>query len=531
MRDGDVRGDRGALAFLKGVDRGVVRDVVECLVAFSALLIATAVLGRAIRLQGVVDFGFDSTSSAGMRALWFAVFAVATYFMPQVVLGRAGTVAGLAVTCVAPIAMCAGARLGLGMLFGVGVLLGQLSYVWALFLFACRLPGLPSLRAAAVVIVCGTVARQFALLLYSSMRGLEVAVASVAVLTLLAAFILLRSDCVRALASADQASLDQLEVSNPLSSLRPPTLMFVGVFAVGITYHFSGVFGIPGLGVGRITVVLLMFCLLYLLLIQSERQEDRLFSMCVLFMMVGILLTALFAGGDTFVSHTFLYLGYTCFSVLVWLVVYGIGRRNPIAAMPVFCVIECVDAVAQLAGMPLGHLAQSLVGTGVDGTQAVIIGLAIFFFVFVWLGFQRFSFTGAIRGIESIRPLNYAPLGERGRGAEGARGEGAHGDGGAEGPEGASGLEGDGDAEGAEGDSRYVRFTERCQELEQLGGLTPREAEVFELLVRGRNARFIMDTLHVTRNTAKAHIGHIYTKLGVHSHQELLTLVEETAER
>ena len=76
-----------------------------------------------------------------------------------------------------------------------------------------------------------------------------------------------------------------------------------------------------------------------------------------------------------------------------------------------------------------------------------------------------------------------------------------------------------------------MRFTERCQELEQLGGLTPREAEVFELLVRGRNARFIMDTLHVTRNTAKAHIGHIYTKLGVHSHQELLTLVEETAER
>ena len=542
---------RGALAFVKDVDRGTVRDVVECTVAFSALLVASAVLGRAVRLPDVAGFGFDSTSSAGMRTVWFALLATATYFKPQAVLGRAGTVAGVLVTCVAPVAMCAGARLGLGSLFGTGVLLGQLAYAWGLFVFACRLPGLTSLRAAAVVVVCGTVVRQIALLFYSSLHGLGAAVASVAVLTLVAVLIMLRADCVRTLASADQASLDLLELSNPLSSLRPPTLMFVGVFAVAITYHFSGAFGIPGLGVGRITAVLLMFGLLYLLLIQRERQEDRLFSMCVLFMMVGILLTALLAGGDTFVSHTFLYLGYTCFSVLVWLVVYGIGRRNPIAAMPVFCVIECIDAAAQFAGMPLGRLAQSLVGAGVDGTQAVIIGLAIVFFAFVWLGFQRFSFTGAIRGIESIRPLAYAPLGERGRGAEveGACGEGGSGRGATEGAgglgtaggatgglEGAGGLEGSEasggpEGEAPEGDPRFMRFKERCQELEQLGGLTPREAEVFELLVRGRNARFIMDTLHVTRNTAKAHIGHIYTKLGVHSHQELLTLMEETAER
>ena len=45
-------------------------------------------------------------------------------------------------------------------------------------------------------------------------------------------------------------------------------------------------------------------------------------------------------------------------------------------------------------------------------------------------------------------------------------------------------------------------------------------------LFKDEFAQYIMDTLHVTRNTAKAHIAHVYTKLGVHSHQELLSLVE-----
>ena len=68
---------------------------------------------------------------------------------------------------------------------------------------------------------------------------------------------------------------------------------------------------------------------------------------------------------------------------------------------------------------------------------------------------------------------------------------------------------------------------QRCHEMALAVGLTPREEEVFDLLARGRNARYIMDALHVTRNTAKAHIAHIYAKVGVHSHQELLSLVED----
>ncbi len=46
--------------------------------------------------------------------------------------------------------------------------------------------------------------------------------------------------------------------------------------------------------------------------------------------------------------------------------------------------------------------------------------------------------------------------------------------------------------------------------------------------MRGRNARYLQDQLSITRNTAKSHIAHIYVKLGVHSQQELIDLVEAT---
>lgn len=57
-------------------------------------------------------------------------------------------------------------------------------------------------------------------------------------------------------------------------------------------------------------------------------------------------------------------------------------------------------------------------------------------------------------------------------------------------------------------------------------GLTAREAEIFALLAQGRNGAYIQRQLGVSYNTVKTHVAHIYTKLGVHSHQELIDLVE-----
>lgn len=56
--------------------------------------------------------------------------------------------------------------------------------------------------------------------------------------------------------------------------------------------------------------------------------------------------------------------------------------------------------------------------------------------------------------------------------------------------------------------------------------LTPRQAEVLYCLAQGRNAGYIAEKFTISAHTAKSHIYNIYNKLGVHSQQELLDIVE-----
>lgn len=64
-------------------------------------------------------------------------------------------------------------------------------------------------------------------------------------------------------------------------------------------------------------------------------------------------------------------------------------------------------------------------------------------------------------------------------------------------------------------------------ELARSAGLTPRETEVFALLAQGRSIPYIRDELIISRETAATHAKHIYAKLGVHSRQELIDLVQQ----
>ena len=67
----------------------------------------------------------------------------------------------------------------------------------------------------------------------------------------------------------------------------------------------------------------------------------------------------------------------------------------------------------------------------------------------------------------------------------------------------------------------------RCRRVAHDHGLAARETEVLLLLARGRSIPYIAETLYLTENTAKTYRQRIYAKLGVHSKQELLDLVEK----
>lgn len=469
---------------------------VACTAALTLLLLAASTYFRGVSAPFVNITGLPRSLTSLFSCVCFALLAVASYLRPQALLGRGAAVGAVALGVLSAVLLGVGYVCTSAVPFVLGAALHALVDAWALFLFVCLLAELPSLKGAAVVAVGGVVLRQLALPISTSVvHGLLPSVVASTILLLAVALAAWAAPGMRSLARRSQTSLGELEVTNPLSSLWPPALLFAGIFAVALTYEFTNNFGIPALGTGRTVVVLTMCAVLYLLLIQRTGQEDRLFSLCVLLIMAGLLLTPVFMDGDTFVSHTCLFLGYTCFSVLVWLLAYGVGRRNVAALMPAFCLMEGMEELGGFTGCILGGVARSLMGTDPHATQTMVLLVALVFFAFVWLAFRRFSFTEAIQGIEPTP----APEPET--------------------------------PDNGASENPRERHPQNCQALAAAHGLTPREVEVLELLARGRNARFIMESLGVTRNTAKAHIGHIYTKLGVHSHQELLSLIEDKGEK
>ena len=70
------------------------------------------------------------------------------------------------------------------------------------------------------------------------------------------------------------------------------------------------------------------------------------------------------------------------------------------------------------------------------------------------------------------------------------------------------------------------RFKTKCERLAQRTGISERELEVMELTAKGRSATRIAEDLSVTLATVNSHVHHIYQKLGVHSRQEMLDLIE-----
>ena len=65
----------------------------------------------------------------------------------------------------------------------------------------------------------------------------------------------------------------------------------------------------------------------------------------------------------------------------------------------------------------------------------------------------------------------------------------------------------------------------RCIQLSLEHKLTPRQEEIFILLVRGKRVSTIAESLVLSPGTVRAHVHKVYEKMGVHSTNELMTLV------
>ena len=84
---------------------------------------------------------------------------------------------------------------------------------------------------------------------------------------------------------------------------------------------------------------------------------------------------------------------------------------------------------------------------------------------------------------------------------------------------------------GQEGATGLDERAGACGAVARDAGLSARETEVFELIAKGRDLPYIADKLVVSKNTVRTHMKNIYTKLGVHSKQEVIDLVDARRKR
>lgn len=70
-----------------------------------------------------------------------------------------------------------------------------------------------------------------------------------------------------------------------------------------------------------------------------------------------------------------------------------------------------------------------------------------------------------------------------------------------------------------------------CRVLAHAHRVTPREQEIMVELAKGKDRQSIAAKLFISEGTVKVHTRNLYQKLGVHSKQELISLVEETEEK
>lgn len=546
--------------------------MLACAFVYAALkLVGSMTNGYLYPLVATTD-GWIREISTLVTAATFLVITAVAYRKPQIVRAPALVALACAFTLAAIAFVGAGLSAHSVALLSLGIFCRSISRALTLCLFALCLVQLESGKQVSFAIALGL----FIFSVLDLFRGV-IGTPLNAILLLGAAQIIV---AVWAMKPASRVldvtsagdSIDDLKLADPTAFLP----VFHGVFvcillfsaASGFALTFNEVASAPPTLLANTPLLALL--LLFLLLSWGNKREDVLFTLSVLIVMAGFLTTPL-SFNETFAntSSTLLRFGEQCFDVLAWTVIAAIGRRNVYGCLVSAGVMQMMSSIGTLIGAMSGHITNDFVTTDFFMATGFALTMVFAFFAFLWCGFRTFSFTEAIESVTTVSHPSSdeqgEPAADAGKTAEAmtnAFGEepavrrrdaspALSADGTATaGNAFAANAAAAGDAPASDGASvmNAVRaadtapfkngpapeagtaapapdqLDENCAHLSDEFGLTAREREVFVLLAHGRNGRYIMDHLIISRNTAKSHIKHIYSKLGVHSHQELIDL-------
>jgi DNA-binding CsgD family transcriptional regulator len=275
-------------------------------------------------------------------------------------------------------------------------------------------------------------------------------------------------------------------ITRPSTFLPLASQLFVCIFLFRMAFGYSLRFGETGGVPVSDLFVLVPVAVVAFFLWTSKRALncDLTAQLSVVMVVAGFFLVASYSSNLVLASNVLLSAGNTFFDMMAWVVLISLAARNRAGALAAFAWGRGISGFGTLVGAALGVWSNTLFSSNRD-LLTVVSGLLIVLFVgYALIGLKNFSFRDTIQGVKETAEEQQV----------------------ATNPE--------------------EEFDARCAEVAQEYGLSPREEEVMKMLARGRDRAYIEEKLVVSRNTVKAHVKHVYAKLDIHSHQDLIALVQ-----
>lgn len=457
--------------------------VLRALVAYGALLCSTSLMNASVfpQFDAVLMFARDISVTCG--ALAFLVIGVLAWRSPSRLRPRHFLALTLGCLVGGGILLAAGLALASPVLLTVGASLVACGRACVTVTVGLVLATLSGWAAAAVIAAACSL--QMVGAPWFSLLPPAVGTAAYLVLPLVALSLSAKRAEGFLQKGATHVPPADLAVTRPTSFLAPFSTLFICLFlfqvAFGFALRFDEVAGAPRLSEASALPVVLV--LVYVLVKRRPFSADVLVSLSALVVIGGFLLATRTEPSVLWGDVTLLNAGNSLFAITAQLALVSIAARNPLGAATVIAWGNGASSVGSLVGAAAGMVANGWVVADPQLRFAIPAALLLVFAGYVILGLRKFTFKAVIEGV--------APVGEQQA---------------VQAPE--------------------EVFQHRCEAVASRHGLTPREAEVFAMLARGRDRAYIEEALVVSRNTVKAHVKHIYAKLGIHSHQELIDLIE-----
>lgn len=245
------------------------------------------------------------------------------------------------------------------------------------------------------------------------------------------------------------------------------------------SFHSDDVFGIAYTLYFSIGALVASAFLILVIMFSKRFSIETLYKPVVLLCTIGFaIIPAL--GPSTQFPYLIVTMGYTVFEVLIWLILCEVANRFQYTSVQVFGIGRfIVLALGVIAGALVARIITDTDATDIQ-TLVIISAIAISLITFS----RNYILTG--HDLEEFEKSG-EPSSEK---------------------------------------TSRVPLLKRCQIIGEHYGLSKREVDVFHLLASGRNAARVQEELMISAGTVNTHTRHIYQKLDIHTHQELIDLMQ-----